>query len=158
MKTLRNALSIAVVLTMLLSFGMLSYADSEDDESYSQDSSVQAEWYSRGTNNDCLWSGTVSLVNPSGRVLVIQTDVIAYHVVDRIGYTVYLQRKATVGGDTSTIKTYTGYDLNSGFVGGDYQKTVTQSGYYRLLGSFSTRHSIHQTEGGTAVTSWMWVD
>ncbi|MBQ4340406.1 MAG: hypothetical protein IJC41_05380 [Firmicutes bacterium] len=111
-----------------------------------------------GTNNDCLWKGETSLTNPSGRNLVFDGATYAYHTVDQLGFTLYLQRKATANGIVSNVSQHS-YDKESAsHIYKALTKTVNQSGYYRISAYFYTDHDAHQFEDFGTATSWMWVD
>lgn len=156
----RTVISLVLALAMLLSMGTAVYAaDSVQQPVTDGDKVVNARIANPlGTNNDCLWKGEASMSNPSGRSLVFNGATYAYHKVDKLGFTLYLQRKATDTGIVSNVNQYTYSVKNNSYAYKAYGKDVTKSGYYRISAIFFTEHSAHQDETMSTVTSWMWID
>jgi len=144
---------------MLISLSAVAFADTPIQHISDGEKVVNARVVNPlGTNNDCLWKGETSMMNPSGRNLVFDGATYAYHMVDELGFTLYLQRKPTATGVVSNVSQYTYNETNDSYAYKAYAKTVTQSGYYRISGIFYTEHDAHQYESMGTATSWMWVD
>ncbi len=159
MKNVRNLISLILVIVLMMSAGTAVFADNTSLEPKNEKTSISSELnLVRGTYNDCLWRGGAVLSNPSSRNFVLEGEVSAYHVVDELGFTLYLQRKATTNGVISTVGTFSYDDEDKSYTYHIFNKTVNKSGYYRISAKFTTKHSLHQTESSTTTTSWIWVD
>ena len=155
----RTVISLVLALAMLISLSAVDFADTPVQHISDGEKVVNARVVNPlGTNNDCLWKGETSLTNPSGRNLVFDGATYAYHTVDQLGFTLYLQRKATANGIVSNVSQHS-YDKESAsHIYKALTKTVNQSGYYRISAYFYTDHDAHQFEDFGTATSWMWVD
>jgi len=159
MKNVRKLIGLILVVVLMMSAGTAVFADNTSSEAKNEKNSISSEVnLVRGTYNDCLWRGGAVLTNPSDRNLVLEGEVSAYHMVDELGFTLYLQRKATSSGIVSTVGTFSYDDEDKSYTYKIFNKTVTKSGYYRISAIFNTKHSIHQTESASTATAWVWVD
>ena len=106
----------------------------------------------------CFSRGSATLTQVSGKNLYIFAEAFAYHDVDRIGFTVYLEKSKN--NTITTVKSWSASAYNDKYVELNKTYTVDEAANYRLNVIFSTKHTADGTgtEGGSATTDWLWIE
>ena len=160
MGKIRRGLGILLMVTMLFSLSAVCFADVSVPPAEKLQS-VSASTDDSGISllrRSCFNRGTATLTQMYGRNLAIQAEAYAYHNVDQITITVYLEQKKNGITSTETSWSVTGRNTDYAEILEGY--TVDEAAYYRLYVIFSTKHAADGggTEGDSATTSWMWID
>ena len=158
MKT-RKFISLLMLIIMCLSVPLYSFAESETTDTPTGIKSVTATTdETPKPRRSCFNRGTATLTLVSDRNIFVQAQGFAYHNVDEIGISIYLQEMKN--GITKDVKKWTVKDYNCDYTELNKTYTVDGNASYRLYGIFTTKHTADGTgtEGAAASTSWMWID
>lgn len=160
MGKIRRGLGILLMVTMLFSLSAVCFADVSVPPAEKLQS-VSASTDDSGISllrRSCFNRGSATLTQISGRNLAIDVEAYAYHNVDQIGMTIYLEEMRN--GVLDEVDSWTVNRYNTDYAEFLTGYTVEGNADYRLYVIFSTKHTADGggTEGDSAATSWMWID
>ncbi len=159
MGKIKRGLGIVLLIVMLAALPGMCFAESAVSFDKAQQS-VSAVTDNAGDNakrRSCFERGSATLTQISGCNLAIEAEAFAYHNVDQIGMTVYLQEMRN--GHMEEVESWSVDNYNTDNVKFGTGYTVDGNADYRLYVIYNTRHTADGVglESDTAATTWMWI-